>query len=305
MCRGLILDEEGEIAANPFPKFFNLSEHESNEIPKEPFEVYEKLDGSLGITYWWDNNLYIATRGSFDSEQAIKANQLLTCKYSSSLHLIDSRKTYLFEIIYPDNQVVVDYGEREELVLLAVRDTKTGQDHPIQRIGFPVARRHYYDLRDFKVLERLENKTEEGLVLLFESGFRTKVKFPEYVRLHKALTQISPKTIWEMLKNGDDLALLLNQVPDEFYNWVRSIEKDLKEKYKAIKDYCATKMKFCTALRPREEMATKYRKVAAEYFKTLDYPAVMFQMLDDRDYSQLIWKIIKPEGSNTFRKVEL
>jgi RNA ligase len=47
-CRGLILDRDGAIAARPLAKFFNLQEHKE-ALPAEPFDVYEKLDGSLGI----------------------------------------------------------------------------------------------------------------------------------------------------------------------------------------------------------------------------------------------------------------
>ena len=51
ICRGLIRDEK-QIIARPFNKFFNIEQHEPEEITNEEFEVYEKLDGSLGILYW-------------------------------------------------------------------------------------------------------------------------------------------------------------------------------------------------------------------------------------------------------------
>ena len=290
ICRGLILSDDGKIIANPFPKFFNLGEHEPNEIPKEAFQVYEKLDGSLGVMYFWEEKPYIASRGSFDSDQAIKANDLLTSLYAASIPLLDQTKTYLFEIIYPDNRIVVDYGQREELTLLAVRDTATGINHPMKRIGFPIAKRYHYDTRDFKVLEKLQNDVDEGLVLVFDSGFRAKVKFPEYVRLHKVLTGISPKSIWESLKNGDDLSKVLDHVPDEFFTWVKSIESELKAKHKAIELYCQKHFK-----------GLGDRKTTAEYFKTLDYPAILFRMLDSKPYDDLIWKIIKPDSSSTFK----
>jgi RNA ligase len=47
MARGLILDTEMNIVARPFGKFFNLEEHTESEIPNLPFDVYEKMDGSL------------------------------------------------------------------------------------------------------------------------------------------------------------------------------------------------------------------------------------------------------------------
>lgn len=71
LCRGLILDENYKIVARPFTKFFNYGEVANEVIPSLPFEVYDKMDGSLGILYWWNDRPYIATRGSFMSEQAI------------------------------------------------------------------------------------------------------------------------------------------------------------------------------------------------------------------------------------------
>src|SRR4051812_9866524 len=48
-CRGLIVNHAGEVVARPFRKFFNLSQLRDDQIPQEPFRVYEKLDGSLGV----------------------------------------------------------------------------------------------------------------------------------------------------------------------------------------------------------------------------------------------------------------
>ena len=56
-CRGLVLDLEGNVIAKPFPKFFNYEEHTTNEIPNENFEVYEKMDGSLGILFYYEYEL--------------------------------------------------------------------------------------------------------------------------------------------------------------------------------------------------------------------------------------------------------
>ena len=100
-CRGLILNEKQEVVARPFRKFFNLGECDNRLLPGEPFEVYEKLDGSLGILYWLNDQPYIATRGSFTSEQALQANRILMEKYSFTLPSLEKSKTYLFEIFTP------------------------------------------------------------------------------------------------------------------------------------------------------------------------------------------------------------
>jgi RNA ligase len=288
-CRGLILDAGGAIVARPFRKFFNLEEHLPYEIPHEPFEVYEKMDGSLGILYWLQNQPYMATRGSFDSEQARKATQLLQHTYTDALPLLQKDKTYLFEIIYPGNRIVVDYGQREELVLLAMIDTQTGRDLPLADIGFPLVKR-YYGIRDMKALKNLAQDNREGFVLKFESGFRVKVKFEEYVRLHRILTGVSNKLIWEMLKNNTPLDAILERVPDEFYNWVKQTREKLLAGYQAIEEQCRKDFKVLAD-----------RKATALYFLSCQYPSILFAMLDGHDYRDTIWKLIKPRYEKPFK----
>lgn len=94
-CRGLITDGEGNIVSRPFKKFFNLDQVQT--LPDEPFQVFDKLDGSLGILFWIDDKPYLASRGSFISEQAVEANKILATLDTS---VLDKSYTYLFEIIY-------------------------------------------------------------------------------------------------------------------------------------------------------------------------------------------------------------
>ena len=124
LCRGLILDKDMNIVARPFAKFYNYEElvEQHIEIPDLPFEVYEKLDGSLGILYFADGKPYIATRGSFESDQAKHATGILYAKYADVIDQLDQNKTYLFEIIYNDPKaranLVVDYGDADDIFYL-------------------------------------------------------------------------------------------------------------------------------------------------------------------------------------------
>jgi len=121
-CRGLVVDDKtGEIVAWPFPKFFNVSEHTSGRtyappLPDEPFEVYDKVDGSLIIVFHYAGRWRAASKGSFTSEQAQWAQAWLDARDTNALW---PDTTYLAEAIYPSNRIVVDYGQREDLVLLA------------------------------------------------------------------------------------------------------------------------------------------------------------------------------------------
>lgn len=96
MSRGLVVDDLGNIVARPFKKFFNLSEGKTKVTNN--YTIFEKLDGSLGILFFYGGNWIFASRGSFTSEQAIKGKELLdkVCNYN----LLDKNNTYCFEIIY-------------------------------------------------------------------------------------------------------------------------------------------------------------------------------------------------------------
>lgn len=141
-CRGLILDGDFKIVARPFQKFFNLGEHENQVIPNESFEVFEKMDGYLGILYWLDKKPHIATRGSFASEHALVATEMLHTQYADVIPLLEKSKTYLFEIIYPENRIVLDYVNERKLVLLAIVDTEIGVEILLENIGFEMINRY-------------------------------------------------------------------------------------------------------------------------------------------------------------------
>lgn len=291
-CRGLILDAQGKIIARPFKKFFNLGEQENQTIPQEAFEVYEKLDGSLGILYWINDEPFIATRGSFTSDQAIKASEILKRKYRHVTDRLHKNKTYLFEIIYPENRIVVDYGQQKDLILLAIIDTETGIEQPLHDVGFPIVKK-YDGINDIWSLSAIEEKNKEGFVILFASGLRYKVKFKEYVRIHRIVTQVSNISIWDYLREGKSLDELIERVPDEFFSWVKKINNELLQSFKTIEEKAKSEYK-----------VLEDRKTTALYFQQCTYPAVLFAMLTGKDYKKIIWKMLKPTFSKPFSNME-
>jgi RNA ligase len=292
--RGLILDADCSIVARPFKKFFNIEEHAASEIPGGPFEVFEKLDGSLGILYWQNDKPYIATRGSFTSDQAAQATEILHNMYPQTFDKLKRDVTYLFEIIYPGNKIVVDYGDRSDLILLAVIDNKTGKDMLIPEIGFPVVK-SYSGLNDLAALKSLDEKNKEGFVVKFNTGLRVKVKFSEYLRLHRIITGVSNLVIWEHLAEGRSFEDLLDKVPDEFYKWVKKTCDDLLAWYNAILIDSQNSFKQFSSGNHRD------RKEAALYFQTQKYPAILFAMLDDKPFDKIIWKLIRPQYAKPFK----
>lgn len=293
-CRGLILDADGYVLARPFEKFFNLGEHEGGAqglgyVPiGSPFKAFEKLDGSLGIAYHLNGQIQIATRGAFASEQAIWANAWWA-KNTSEVRIPEGQ-TWLFEILYPENRIVVDYKGRTGLVLLAVIDNATGKDLPLPTESeWPGERAEVYEMGDVgSLIASVEDPSNfEGFVLLYETGERVKVKLDEYVRLHRLMSTCSSKSVWELLSNGESLDPVIERVPDEFYACVKRWETDLRAKYRAIESECLRLLPLLTV--PGD------RKATAINFTQQEHPAVLFKMLDGKDHSATIWKLLRPE----------
>ena len=221
MCRGLIFRGE-ELIARPFPKFFNVQELES--IPRGPWRVAEKYDGSLGILYEFAPGDYrIATKGSFDSKQARWATEWWK-KHGRNTPTLKGFTT-LFEIIYPENRIVVDYGDRKTLMILAILENETGVTH------WQKSSRH--GISEPEAISRIiseERENHEGYVLTNEDGYRIKIKHAEYVRLHAIISDLSTYKIWEYVRTGRPLSEMLDHVPDEYRSWILAQADVLKLK---------------------------------------------------------------------------
>ena len=163
-ARGLILDLVAKkIVATPFPKFFNLGERDGT-APDLPFEVTEKLDGSLIIIFHHQGHWRTATKGAFDSPQAVWARERLA---ERDLSPLKPGTTYLAEATYPENRIVVHH-DIAALRLLAAYDG-SGQEllfAEIEKIGaatnMPAAKRHSFNsLAELMKITKTLPKSEE------------------------------------------------------------------------------------------------------------------------------------------------
>jgi RNA ligase len=303
MCRGLIVDSLGNVVARPFPKFFNHFEEESH-FPDEPYEVLEKMDGSLGILYFHNGTPAIATRGSFDSEQAIHATKILRRKMAATGFRPESGFTYLFEIIYPENRIVVDYGDTDELILLAILNTETGRDISRDSAVYKEVTEHFRETVRIRCgsLESLINMdggdNREGFVVRFlHSDYRVKIKFQKYFDKHRVYAHLSAKMILDELKEHDNVNRLLESAPDEFHPWIKMVVKSYRGEHFLINEKCRD-----IALLIRDN--TKIRKAQAEQVFDLcpEYSGILFKMLDWKfdEASRMVWNFVpaldlKPE----------
>ena len=86
----------------------------------------DKADGLLGVLVPvpWGGQDVVATRGRWGSEQAAVATRMWQEKYDGGLSR--TRWTYLYEIVYPENRIVLNYEGLHDLILLGAVDIRSG-----------------------------------------------------------------------------------------------------------------------------------------------------------------------------------
>ena len=292
VCRGIIFDELGSVVARPFLKFFNLNQlgYDKNYILDRGIEsITVKLDGSLGIVFYFEGGWRAVTHGSFNSEQATKAEEMLEVY---DLSLLNKDFTYMVEIIYPENRIVLDYKGYKGLVMLAAIHTATGEELKRKTLSALCSEMNFriVDLEHFswnELLYLVDNiKDVEGWVILINNGERVKLKTEHYKELHKLVSNITPRNVFEAYCAGN-VEEYISALPDEF-----QIEcKELVEGFNA--SYLELKSKYeGIYLSILIEMYEPSRRAYAELANKYKHPQILFALLDGKDISKLIQGII-------------
>jgi len=234
-CRGLIYrTDTRQVVARPFPKFFNYGQPGAPTLDLHgPAVVTDKADGSLGILYPLPSGGWaIATRGSFTSDQARHATDLWNARYADSFHPSDG-VTHLFEIIYPGNRIVVDYADLNDLVLLGSVDiasgaTRSATSAPPGWYGPTVESMPYTSLAEALAAPPRPNR--EGMVVHCPAtDQRIKIKQDDYVALHRIVTGLNARVVWQHLVDGKPLDDLVAPLPDEFHPWCNDIAAQIAQ----------------------------------------------------------------------------
>lgn len=332
--RGLILHQEtGEVVARPFPKFFNLGEMSRGDITfSKPYLAMAKMDGSLGICYNYQGSPYIATRGSFESDQAQWGTMILRKKYPE-FHP-SNFYTFLFEIIHPSNRIVVDYGEMMDLVLLAVIYTPDGSELDIYNEAGAKKLRDVFHWTG-PIVETFPSVTttgdrikpreylghfgkgdgsEEGFVFRFDwpkgKYTRVKIKHEEYIRLHRIRTNISSKTLWEALRDGRDLSEILDDLDERTLEWANEMITSLRNDFTFMKSsiyeaYEAAEAEMAEKWSALDPANPTYRQVYAGIVRQTRWPNELFSLKDGKNINPGIWRSIQPAYSLPFEDDEV
>lgn len=272
------------------------------------------VHNSCGTGYRHGGRWKLATPGSMESDQAVEGTEILnekTWQADSACPVGDNwwpryhlehlpvDCTPVFEIIYPDNRIVVDYRGSRELVLLAIFEHNGIEWHPrrvdqiAELCGFRRPKRYDIDIRHSDIF--FEDNSE-GYVARFGNGFRVKIKSPTYLRIHRLLNHLSPKGVVELIR-GKEYRVTVQQLPQEIAKDFDDVRAHVQGIYNAI--FTAA---FENLRRLREEVGVNQsRKVYAEWI-IANVPNMetgfVFALLDDKDIEDKVWKLVLEKVQN-------
>lgn len=305
LARGLVLDDDGHVVARSFPKFFNVSEYGDAKpewMQNRPDAVHEKYDGSLLLAFAYEGEVVTATRGSFESEQAREGAQILRASHPNlTEHVLASPGlTFLCEVIYPANRIVVDYGGDERLVLLGVVN-RAGNEMDPRRYAGVVCAEQYPDLLDTPLAELPERENAEGYVLVWRlryGTFRAKVKHDAYVKAHRVVFGLTARRLWDCLREGQDVEKLLEPAPEEFRDWGAQTAQRLREEHAAIISRAEAEVRSLSQMPDRKATALAFKEHA-------DSPlGLLFGLVDGQDIADRAWALVRPDHELPFAEVD-
>lgn len=252
-ARGLIFDDRGNLVALPWPKFFNVGEPDAPEIPdRAPDSVTVKEDGSLGIGFIYNEEVWWSTRGSLESPQSQICRGIWCDKFSHVDQALLLDLTILVEIVGPETRIIVPYHE-PDLILLGARRLSDGSDLSMSEVIDLGSRLNMTVVKDVggstqAAIDVASNmsSTEEGFVLRW-GNTRVKVKSPAYLSVARIISGMNERRVADFWYRETDLPA---ELPEEIMMWAEGILEELEsDLVEAKKEANALSSRYST---PRE-----------------------------------------------------
>lgn len=249
-ARGIIIDVSRlEVVCWPFRKFGNWQESYADHIDWKSAMITYKMDGSI-VKLWKDKTRVSPFGGwrfstnseitpSFFYEELItKAISKILIPHPDFFNGLNPEETYIFELVSPKNKVVVSYPETK-LFHIGTRNNRTGKEknvfHSENYIGIPTPNVLYLGeeqnleecIASAKKLNAANGMSVkfEGYVVVDKDFHRIKVKSPEYIMAHKALSiSISKRDVVNTIRNAEEMKEMIHNFPTlekvlNYYSW--------------------------------------------------------------------------------------
>lgn len=304
-CRALQLDRRDFfVMSRAFRRFLNYGEGDTREsfvFDKETV-VYDKIDGSLVILYWhpYRKRWEVRTRKTAYAEAPVISEGEVCVKDFRSLILLalgvknldfleewglNKEKSYVFELVSPENRVITPYRYRE-MYYLSTFDNESGEES-----GYEDGYKYIHKFLDCKkvdsygygdintVLEMAKRlaPAEEGYVVRNGQNDRVKVKNPAYLALSLLHNggQMTERRVLELVEIGEDSEYLA-YFPEE------------KEKFERIKEKKRKLRKDCEDVYEKIKEIEEQKEFALEAQK-YPYSGILFKMRTGKSMED-VWR---------------
>lgn len=293
-CRGIILNKNNEIVCHAFDRFFNYGEPYAVDVDFDNCRILEKVDGSI-IKLWADENgLHISTNGSINAYE-IKLSSIALGDSNISFgdkveeilkeridlnevenHLKENHSTAIFELICPENQVVVYYAEAD-LVYLGSRNLDNNCEYHDNYFNVCTLPK-LYDLNGNNSISAIKDLVDtlkgfEGVVVVDSNYNRVKVKNADYLIAHHNLKAIKDIDLVKVILNGEVEEYKATLVNVEFRNRLDNINNTIHAIYAEVD-------------RILELDGNLNRKDFALKYKNHPYSTLLFKGLNGRNYKE-------------------
>jgi T4 RnlA family RNA ligase len=220
-------------------KFFNL-----NQVPNSMFSVVKdykiryvnnKEDGSIASFIQLPNgNIIGRSKMGFDNDQANGINKIYKINADVKSFVdwaLNNDIVPIFEYVAPHNRIVLRYSS-EELILLRLRDNKTGKHIDIKEHLDKIASIKIAPFEDDTTLNDLieKSKTEaerEGWIVQFDNDHMVKIKTDWYCQRHGLLTN-------DIYREHIIIGYILDDKIDDILGQIPEDEKEAHERIQKI-----------------------------------------------------------------------
>lgn len=298
----------GQIVARPYDKFFNIGEREETKLanlPNEPFSALVKEDGSMGTCFEHKGTWRLATRGSFQSDQAKVGTDMLV---GYAMAKWPAGWTPIVEIIYPENRIqsglVVNYGERRALILTGARHIRGGMlmsperlDELAMECGFARPDKVPMTLQEMLAEAEVMEAQREGWVLTYTNGLMVKIKGRKYMEIARFMAHVNPISIWEQMEAGT-IREFLKSVPEEVRGDAIYVRDMLGGQLRKLLKAAITEERRLDLFSVDEKDKAACKAMSARIFKEspewMQYS--LLQFMRGRDGVTALLKMIRPKG---------
>lgn len=248
MCRGKVIDKKKwMIVSYPYDKFFNINENENYRaalierliLEAKDVIITDKKDGSLiAVTKLHNNELLVTTNGSFDNMHIELAKSMLDNQYAKFKANIPVGKTFIFEIIHPEDKHCISYGDTQKMYLHGVRsldDYSLASYEAMQRMAeryeLDLIEREFLDLNTMQTKVHELNANKEGWVVRIV-GYNgsekiVKIKYDEYFIIHRLRCGVNIKKIYNHYVFVKDIQDMLPLMPPDIKEATLSVIEEI------------------------------------------------------------------------------